>query len=139
MKVHNHIYHNLTGLVSHIDEHYSSRDTSVLVQIFSGTNEKEAILAITEIILQKIPHAKILGATAACTIADARLEEERTVISFLSFENIEVKTHLVEGDGRTMYQAGKELGENLIREDTKALIVFSHGNGIDSFSFRRLL
>ena len=66
---------------------------SVLVTVFTHWNDVEKISAITKGIMDKMPQACLVGATASGGIFKGELELESTVLSFMIFEDTRLEVH----------------------------------------------
>ncbi len=104
-------------------------DNNLLIQIFTAQNTKEFIIELRNIILSKLPNAKIIGATSCGEISNNGSVTNTTVISFSSFFETTIKTSLVESK-ETSFSMGKEIIEsfdNIHSEELKLIITFTDG------------
>ena len=124
MKSFNLIYKSKVALENFIISNSFSKEKNILVQIFSSIIDENILLDVSGFIKKQVPHAKIIGATTAGEIIDAKMYEEKIVLSFLIFESTVIKSSLY--DFNDTFDINK-VAKELICENTKALIVFSDG------------
>lgn len=117
-------------------------EKTLLVQIFSSELKKEVLQTILDDILTVLPHAIIIGATTDGEILDNVVTTDKIVVSVTAFEHATLNVAMVEHTGDS-FTCGKEIGEQLVEKDTKALILFADGlnsngefflNGVESIS-----
>ena len=106
---------------------------SILIQVFSGNNNLQFIKVLIETLKTILPQASIIGATSSGEILNGEYSQQKVVLSFMCFENITVKTGIIKNEKYDLYRSGKYLAESLIREDTKAMLVYSQGNINEKF------
>lgn len=106
---------------------------SVLIQVFSGNNSPRFIQELIETLKSGLPQAAIIGASSSGEILNGEYSQRKVVLSFMCFENVKVKTAIVQNEKANLYQSGKYLAESLIKENTKAILVYSHGNISEKF------
>ena len=99
---------------------------SILIQLFTTQTDRSDIEHMLAVLQKFFPSAVIIGATTASNIIDDTITNRETVISITTFDHSTVqlkhlkKTHIEES-----YQNGKYLAQELVEEETKALILFS--------------
>ena len=128
MKIVNKAFKTIEELRRYDLSNFSSQQT--LIQIFSGFIQKDEVEEIVTI-LQK-QDINFIGTTTAGEIASGKLIENSITLSITQFENTEVETAHVEEESD--FQTGVQLAKQLIKDNTKAVILFSEGlkaNGED--------
>ena len=120
-------------LKTFITENRIKEYDSILIQVFSGNNNPQFIKTLTETLKSALPQASIMGTSSSGEILNGEYSQMKVVLSFMCFENIKVKTGIVLDDKANLYQSGKYLAESLIKEDTKAILVYSQGNLSEKF------
>ena len=110
---------------------YEARN--VLVQVFTSLNTFDEINALIERIKARIPHARILGATAGAKIEAGRLSHQPTLLTVSTFCCSEVHTGIVFSN-TNLFEDAADLTHRLRKSSEmplKAAIVFSEGLRID--------
>ena len=105
----------------------------VLVQVYTSLNSSSEINALIERIKARIPHAKILGASAGAKIEAGRLSYQPTLLTVSTFCCSEVRTGIVFSNS-DIYEDAAALTRKLRSSSSlppKAAIVFSEGLRID--------
>ena len=133
MKAFNCYFVDEKTLNTFITENRIKEYDSVLIQVFSGNNNPQFIKALIKTLKSVLPQASIMGTSSSGEILNGEYSQRKVVLSFMCFENIKVKTEIVIDDKADLYQSGKYLADSLIKEDTKALLVFSQGNLSEKF------
>ena len=128
MKAFNCYFVDKKTLTIFISENRIKEYDSVLIQVFSGNNNTQFIKALTETLKSVLPRASIMGTSSSGEILNGDYSQGKVVLSFMCFENIKVETGIVLDDKADLYSSGKYLAESLIKEDTKAILVYSQGN-----------
>ncbi|NOR56844.1 MAG: diguanylate cyclase, partial [Sulfurovum sp.] len=107
---------------------------SLLIQIFTATNELAFIETLLENVRHLLPQAVVIGSTTDGEIQSGKVSTGKTVISFTSFEETRLKSLIVDHqeDG---YYSGKSVAEALIEEDTKLILAFTDGLKTNGESF----
>ncbi len=102
----------------------SGKYRSALLQIFTSKLEKEYLLEIAKQLQGDFPFAKIVGATTAGEIANAKMYEDAVVVSLSLFEHTEIRTAYTP---KIDADSGFALAKEVCGEDTKAVILLSEG------------
>ena len=126
MKVLNTKYQNKQQLHSFIKKNQIVSD-NLLVQVFTYFCNRKYINKLLLQLQEFLPQAIIIGATSAGNIIDGKAVTKSTIISFSSFENTSLEAELVEVNKNNYFKAAQQLGKNIIKDNSKALIVFSDG------------
>ena len=123
MKSHNLKYSNNSELEEFIKQNSIEQSENTLVQIFSGVIDKDILLNLAKKVKEFLPNSHILGTTTAGEICDAQMSENSIVISFSTFDKTVLSSNI--------YQMGNDCAKNivndLVKDDTKVLIIFSDG------------
>lgn len=129
------LYEDSNQLNSFIETHELSEYPSLLIQIFSGLADREYILNLQSIIKELAPQAVVIGCTASAGIFEGDIVEKNTLLSFTVFDKTELKSVLLHQDSfENSFSMGKSLTEQILDFDTKALIIFSAGDQVDTHS-----
>lgn len=135
MRTYNNYYSDKGDFLKFANEHSIRDEKNVLVQIFSSILDKSILQTIVKDILDVIPSAKIIGATTDGEILDSKVTTDKIVLSTSVFEKATLKVEMVENKNNDSFECGESLAKKLICEDTKALIIFSDGLGINGEFF----
>lgn len=117
-------YEDKNSLEKFIKLHSIINHKSILVQIFSGIVDEEYVLDVSKSIKQLLPHANIIGSSTSGEICYGKIYDNTIVISFSVFENTVVKSKFYNLDENFKIE---NIMDELISDDTKALIIFSDG------------
>ena len=124
MQTFNTQFQNQTQLLNFIQEHSLQSGTNLLIQICSGITDEKEVLEISSFLKQELPHANIIGTTTAGEILNAKMYDKSILISFTLFQTTTVKSKLYNLQEKSDLST---IADELIQENTKALIVFSDG------------
>ena len=107
--------------------------SNVLIQIFSGVLDKEYLEELATFLLQKVPASKIIGSTTDGEIYDGEVYLHSTIISISIFESTTINIDSISmlSKRSDSYGLGHSLASTLIKDDTKVLISFADGLGIN--------
>ena len=123
MRTVNHIYTSLSDLSSWIEsEKVSSKNNSILVQIYDSSLNKESISEITKTIKKHLPQAIIIGSSSCGVILDGEMHDYCTSITICEFESTSLKPFT--DSGSDSYITGKNMAESLVQSDTKCIFIF---------------
>ncbi len=126
------LYKNNDELNRFIDVHELSDLANVLVQVFSGKTDRNFLQQLQNLLNSRLPFAIIVGCTGAGEICEGQASENEVLLSFTVFEKTEVKSVLLHQDNYdNSFEMGKNLAEQIIDFDTKAMLVFPSGQGVD--------
>lgn len=107
----------------------------ILVQIFTGLNDKNSIENIVLSVQKFLPSAKIIGTTTDGEILNGDVSTYKTAISITLFEHTTLKTAIVH---RTEDETiGEKLASKLIQNNTKVIITFTDGLHTNGDNFMR--
>jgi len=113
-------------LESFIDQNKIENSASLLIQIFSASNQEVFIKKLLSEITALLPDAVIIGTSTDGEIINGRILSQSTVLSFTQFEHTTLKASGMEHTDNG-YESGRALAKTLIGDDTKLLITFSDG------------
>lgn len=100
----------------------------LLIQVFLGTPNREAVQNIQHILQKRFPHAHVIGATSDGAIMEGRVVEAgHTVLSFTRFEYTRLRTALVHNTREDCAGMGEELARKLLDDETRAVLCFTDG------------
>ena len=124
MQTFNTQYKDKSSLQDFITSNSISNYKNILIQIFSGIIDEKHSLDISSAIQEMLPSANIIGTTTSGEICSGEVYTQTVTISFSVFEHTVVKSNFYNLDENFKLE---DLENDLIRDDTKALIIFSDG------------
>ncbi len=127
MKTYNIKYLNENELKEFVLSNNLKKYNNILIQVFTGNPGKRYILLLQEILKELLPQAIIIGATTDGEIIGQKVLTKNTVISISVFQNTSLKSILIEHKNKNSYETGKKIAENILSDNTKAVILFSDG------------
>ncbi len=132
MRLFNHRYETNELLGSFIDDHPLLNNGTLLIQVFSGIMDKNAIQPVLDLLKARFPNAALIGATTAGEIMDGVMSSSRIVISFSLFDATDV---IVRYYPKSDYATGEQAAQEVLSKRTKACIVLSEALKSDAESF----
>ncbi|WP_345984715.1 FIST N-terminal domain-containing protein [Sulfurimonas sp. HSL-1656] len=122
----NHIYSDKKGLELALAETGIDFDAkTILVQMFSSLQEREAVSGIAATVLSLLPGATLIGASTVGEIVGGVMTEKQTVLGISVFEKSRI---LAVSDVDTeSFSLGKKLGESLCKDEVRCIITFADG------------
>ena len=126
MRTKNSYYSNKNEFLQFARENSFVKEKTLLVQIFSSVLEKNIIAQTVDEILEVLPQAKIIGATTDGEILENIVSTDKIVVSVTAFERASLELGLAEYCGDS-FACGQTLASKIVKDDTKALILFSDG------------
>ena len=127
-------YKDKQEFMDFLDVHNFKDKKSVLVQIFSSELNLGILEKVLSEILEVIPQAKIIGATTDGEILGDAVTTDKIVVSVTAFKNA-VLDVAMQQECDDSYFCGRELAKKLVSENTKVMIMFSEGLGINGEFF----
>ena len=124
MKNYNLIYKDEKTAQKFIKEHKLQEEQRLLVQILSGITDEDFCLSLAQFIKKELPCANIIGTTTAGSIANAVMYDNQVVVSFTVFKKSTVASKLY---AFTDTFSVEMIHSELVRDDTKAMIIFNDG------------
>jgi diguanylate cyclase (GGDEF)-like protein len=137
MQLLNTIYKSDESLKSFITEHDMNKAKAIFVQIFSAVIDEEYCKNLAALIKAELPHAYILGTTAGGVIVEGKVLDHESVISFSLFENTSLRYEFFSFDEES--NVLDRIENELLVEDTKAMVIVSDGLKSESESFLKSL
>lgn len=135
MRQYTHRYETDTALIKWLESTATLSTDSVLIQIFSGVIDVEALHNLTDVILNILPKSVIIGTTTSGEIIDGEMFDESIVISFSQFNSTKIKSvHIADGESQGM---GVDIAKKIIGKDTKCIIMFADGLKINGDALLR--
>ncbi|WP_434580409.1 GGDEF domain-containing protein [Sulfurimonas sp. NW15] len=124
MKSYNIIYKDEKTFQKFVKKYKLKEEKALLVQVLSGITEEEFCLSLAQFIKKELPYANIIGTTTAGGIANAVMYDKEVVLSLSLFKKSTVasKLYSFEDDFNVAM-----MQKALVRENTKAMIIFSDG------------
>ena len=124
MKIHNHIFQDEKSLQTFIADEKIAKQNNIFVQIFSGIIDVKKITSISQLVKKHLPQAHIIGTTTNGEIVHGEMLDRQIVISISIFETTQIRSAFYNLDESFSL---KRIQQELICDDTKALIIFSDG------------
>ncbi len=126
MKSINTYYTGKAALRSFIDDNRIQNSSSLLIQVFAGSNNQTFISALLSELTDFLPDAAIIGSTTDGEIMNGKVSSGKVALNFTLFEHTVLKVASVEHevDG---YYSGQYLAKELIADESKLLIAFVDG------------
>jgi c-di-GMP phosphodiesterase len=117
----NYTFDSSANLKQFIDNNLP-KDANVLVQLFTGVLDVDAVQDILDILVSERPDISIIGASTAGEIADGVICTQTIQLSFSIFKHSTLKTRYYQhGD----FQAGAKAAHELLGTTSKVVIAFS--------------
>lgn len=126
MKHYGLVYKDNNQLKSFIHDLKLENSNQVLIQIFTGIIDLNFIKTLVNDIIFYLPESEIIGLTSAGEIFEGKILSNSTILSFTIFENVKLKTILIENDNNEV-ELGNKIFKKLVSDDTKLIILFSDG------------
>jgi len=122
-----HTFTDYSNLVNYIkDQNLEVEHKALLIQVFTALIDPDAIGQVLQSLRSLFPHAVIIGATTDGEIANGEVLLHQTILHFTFFEFTQLETLLIEGISDS-FEMGKTVANELLKEDTKLLLMFSDG------------
>ena len=125
MKTYNIKYEALPSLQEFLKNIKVAAGQSVLVQIFTGVDDEKLLSSISVAIKNAFSQAVIVGASTAGEILNGKMVDESIILSFCVFDSVSLVACSFQGDDA--YLLGQQVAETILRDDTKAIIMFADG------------
>ncbi len=126
MKSINSYYVTKEALELFIAEHQIQNSSSLLIQVFSASTDKNFISNLLSELTHFLPDAVIIGSTTDGEIMDGKVSSGKVVLSFTQFDKTILRVAAVEHKTNG-YHSGQYLAKELIGDDTKLMIAFTDG------------
>ncbi|MEA4900453.1 EAL domain-containing protein [Desulfitobacterium sp.] len=124
VKTYNFKYEGNESLKQYLRNNDIVKHSNILIQLFSGIDQKEFIEEVIRNLVSLIPQAKIIGATTAGEILNNNMLDKSCLISISVFEKTKIKT-LVLKDETADFDKGVKIARQLISRNTKVIISFA--------------
>lgn len=131
MKLVNYTFADTKKLNSFIEENID-KNSNLLIQLLCGSNNTKKVQSILDLLIDKLPYAKIIGASTAGEIVNGKIQRDTIQISFSIFENTTIETCHYE---ESSFEVGVKVTKECIKDNTKAVIAFSETFKGDSEAF----
>lgn len=125
MQTYNHKFENQEVLLNWLQNINTNNSNQILVQIFSGIDNKIVLKDITKIIKKELKNPIIIGTSTAGEILEGEMQERSIVISVSIFEKTYLCSYM--SCNKDSYEMGSDIAKALIKEETKVLIIFADG------------
>ena len=127
-----HTYENKEQLFDFIEEHNYFASSEVFVQIITKNQEKEFFTELYQFIISYLPSTTILGISTDNGILEGKQQQDHTRIVFTSFRDTKVNSiALHSNDFDSNELMGDYFKENLIKQHTKALMLYAIGKEVN--------
>ncbi len=103
----------------------------ILVQVFDGTGNSEAVKPLLVFITRTMPSCVLVGVTTDGGILNDEVLEDGLLISVLCFEHTRLQAEKLENPSHNFFDEGARLGQKLQRNDLKAAILFGEGMSVN--------
>lgn len=131
MRVLNHIFEDFNGLNAFINKDFGYYK-SLLIQIFSGTDDTSLIQNILVTLKNKLPNSHIIGASTSGEIIEGEVLKNSIIISLSFFDYTDIELFYCSD---TSFESGQKYAKTMVRKDTKAIIAFAESFKGDAESF----
>lgn len=135
MKTFNTYYSDKEALERFVKANHLQEEISILVQVFSGETSESFLRRLRDEIIAQLPQAKVIGTTTDGEICDGEVSTRRAVISISCFKETSVETVGVPISRKSSMQSGRQLAEQLLRDDARVFILFSDGLNTNGEAF----
>ncbi|MDY0320838.1 MAG: EAL domain-containing protein [Arcobacteraceae bacterium] len=131
MRLLNHIFIDLDTLSSFINNEVREYN-SILIQVFSGTDNITLVQNILNTLKKTLPTSSIIGASTSGEIINGGIIRNSILISFALFQDTEVELFHFND---TNFITGRNSVSQIVRNNTKAVISFAESLKGDAESF----
>ncbi len=131
MQLYNHQFKSKEDLEQFIDK-YIYQAKSVLVQVFCGDLNTRNIQNVLDILKEKLSNAKVIGSSTTGEIIGGHIYEDTISLSFSIFKKTDIRIAYYH---KADYETGKDIANNFLVPNTKAIIAFSETLKQDSELF----
>ena len=126
MKTFNTLYRDPASFMQWVDTlDLPSGTPNLLVQVFSGCVDPDKIEEVATQIMQRLPHAVLIGSTTSGEILDGQMHEQNILVSISRFEKSTLKSAVVTGE--PSYESGRLLAGTVVTDETRCVIMFADG------------
>lgn len=108
------------------------KEKNILIQIFCGQG-KEILKKSIKKLLKKLPQAICIGTTTDGEIENKTITTNNTIISLSIFNNTQIESSFIKG--KDSFENGFNLAKNLVKKNTKLLILFTDGSKTNGENF----
>ncbi len=126
MRTYNTYYTDKDSLRDFLSRHHLKNNAQMLVQVFTAVTQRTELSKMLDDLVDLLPSAVILGTTTDGEICSATVTTGKTVISVSQFDHTRL-SYANASDDSDSYAVGRTLANELIKNDTKAMIVFADG------------
>lgn len=134
-------YENFESLLRFVTENedciFDTKQSALLIQVFSGCCEHEYFSRVLAEISQLIPHASIIGATTGGEIMNGVVSRLKIVLSFTLFYHSTVRGALFTSKEQNDFNLGISIASELSSDKAKVLILFADGISINAENLLR--
>ncbi len=130
MRTDNYIIDIDSRVDSVIDFSIYSKNSSLLIQVFSGVGALGLKRVIGEV-KRALPNSHIIGTTTDGEIINSSVGVEKIVISISSFQKTQLKSVSIL-EGKSSFHLGQEIVKQIVTNRTKLVIMFSDANSINA-------
>lgn len=124
MKRQNYLFWDFNQLKNLIQSGELTSDKKYLILVHTASHSKDEVPALTAPLAELFPESDIVGTSAASVIYCGKLYSDRCLISFISTDRAEIKTSVINYEGKTAAELADEAAEKLIGYNTKAMLNF---------------
>ncbi len=121
-------------LFKFIRDNNIKNEESLLIQIFTGINERVFIQNLLDNLNSVVPKAYIIGSTTDGEINGSVVSTLKCIISFSIFKHTQINSYIC-NQFEDYYEAGEKIASNLIQDNTKVIISFADGNNTNGEAY----
>ncbi len=132
MKTYNTRFRSVEKLKEFLLSKDIKNSSASLVQIFSARVDQNKIKNIITIVQNLLPNSTIIGSTTDGEIVNGRVLKDNIVLSFTFFEKTTIEAGLVTFKEHNYFDSANKLAKKIIKDNTKAIILFATGNFINA-------
>ena len=132
MKTYNTRFRSVEKLKEFLLSKDIKNSSASLVQIFSARVDQNKIKNIITIVQNLLPNSTIIGSTTDGEIVNGRVLKDNIVLSFTFFEKTTIEAGLVTFKEQNYFDSANKLAKKIIKDNTKAIILFATGNFINA-------
>ncbi len=134
MKTLNKFYSHKKDLFQFIHSHALESEQNLLIQIFTGSCDKDFIQGLISDLSFKLPKAQIVGMTTKAGLTRQGVSAGQTLINFTAFEHSRIKVYAGGGD-LSATSIGRLMARSILSDQLKAVVTFATTGGFDAESY----
>ena len=104
--------------------------SDILIQVFSHQKKHDEIQEVINLLKELLPSATVIGTTTDGEIIEGRILTKDIVISISTFEHTTLISSIQEPKENS-FETGVSIAKKIVKDDTKAIILFASATDID--------